>query len=106
MPIFARRSLLPFAHAAILLFLAVAVSGVGPKAPCNTCTCHGEDQSKYVAPTLTPLSRKLGTRSVAVGARNVAFRGGGRRRKRTVQDLRVAWVVRPTVTPRNMSGGA
>ena len=104
MSIFARRSLLPFALAAILLFLAVAVSGVGPKAPCNTCTCHGEDQSKYVAPTLTPLSRKLGTRSVAVWARN--FRGGGRRRKRTMQDLRVAWVVCPAVTPHNMSDGA
>ena len=73
---FARHPLLPFALAAILLFLAVAVSGVGLKAPCKTCTCHGEDQSKYVAPTLTPLSRTPGTRSVAVWARNVACRGG------------------------------
>jgi hypothetical protein len=66
MPIFARHSLLPFALAATLVFLVVAVSGVGLKAPCKTCTCHGEDQSKYVSPTLTTFSRKLGARSVAV----------------------------------------
>jgi hypothetical protein len=96
MRIFARHSLLLFALAATLLFLVVPVSGVGLKAPCKTCTCHGKDQSKYLAPTLTPRSRKLGKRSVAVWARYFAFRGGWRRSKRTVQDLRVAWVVRPT----------
>ena len=38
----------------ILLLLAVAVSGEGPKERCPTCTCHGEDQSRSVPPTPTP----------------------------------------------------
>jgi hypothetical protein len=102
---FARHAVLPFALAAILLISAAGVDGVGMKAPCNTCTCHGEDQSKSVAPTLTcPLAQTWHTFRVCT-QRRVPWRRG-RRRKRTMQDLRVAWAVRPTVNPRDMSDEA